>query len=118
MLLKRPIRRRGGPPLEVLSMFRAWLIQVPAGSYQFAVRVEQPPQMDLWEQPPEIGQITETFFTVLNAATADPERQLQNVVPDEGYRDVFLSLSRNLAPTGKSYEWVEYAMGEIRLNPL
>ena len=39
MLLQRPLRKRGGPESGIQSMFRPWLSQVPAGSYQFAIRV-------------------------------------------------------------------------------
>ena len=86
-------------------MFRPWLFQAPAGSYQFAVRVQEPAQMGLWEsERPKIDQITDKFFQVLRASATDPERQLEAVVPDKEYREAFLNLSRNLAPTGKTFE--------------
>ena len=34
MLLDRPFRKRGGPPADIQSMFRPWLFQAAAGSYQ------------------------------------------------------------------------------------
>ncbi len=111
MLLQRPLRKHGGPTLEVQSMFRPWLFQAPAGSYQFAVRVEAPRQYKLYEEhgQPKIEQVTDTFFRVLRATADDPEEDLPNVVPDEEYRKVFLNLSRNLAPspTGKVFERLE-----------
>ncbi|HEV3110384.1 MAG TPA: hypothetical protein VGY99_07805 [Candidatus Binataceae bacterium] len=111
MLLRRPLRKRGGPKLDVQSMFRPWLFQAPAGSYQFAVRVEEPRQRELWEQPekPKIEEVTETFFRVLRATADDPENDLLNVVPDKEYREAFLNLSRNLAPspTAKSFDRLE-----------
>jgi hypothetical protein len=100
MLLRRPLRKRGGPKLDVQSMFRPWLFQAPAGSYQFAVRVEEPRQRELWEQPekPKIEEVTETFFRVLRATADDPENDLLNVVPDKEYREAFLvSQSSTLA---------------------
>lgn len=111
MLLHRPLRKHGGPKLDVQSMFRPWLFQAPAGSYQFAVRVEEPRQRELWERPekPKIEEVTETFFRVLRASADDPENDLPNVVPNKEYREAFLNLSRNLAPspTAKSFERLE-----------
>jgi len=108
MLLARPFRRHGAPALDIQSMFRPWLFQAPAGSYQFAVRVQEPAQRELWEADrPRIDAVTATFFNVLRAAASDPETDLPTVVPDREYREAFLSLSRNLAPTGKTFERLE-----------
>lgn len=108
MLLQRPFRRHGGPASDIQAMFRPWLFHAPAGSYQFAVRVQEPEQRDLWEvERPQVERVTETFFKVLRASATDPEAELASVVPDRQYREAFLSLSRNLAPTGKTFEWLE-----------
>lgn len=110
LLMGRPLRRRGGPALEVQSLIRPWLFHAPAGSYQFAVRVEEPKQFELFApvDRPRPDQITSTFFSVLRASSSDdPERELATVVPDSGYREAFASLSRNLAPAGKTFERLE-----------
>ncbi len=108
MLLERPFRRRGGPSNEILSMFRPWLFQAPAGSYQFAVRVQEPEQQEMWDaRRPRVQRVTRTFFDVLRASANDPDADLAAIVPDREYREAFLSLSRNLAPTGKAFEWLE-----------
>lgn len=108
MLLGRQFRRHGGPPADIQSMFRPWLFQAPAGSYQFAVRVQEPAQRDLWETDrPKIDQITHKFFEVLHASATDPEVQLEAIVPNKEYREAFLNLSRNLAPTGKTFEQLD-----------
>lgn len=105
MLLGREFRLRGGPAADIQSMFKPWLFQAPAGSYQFAVRVQEPVQMELWESDrPKIEQITGTFLQILHASATDPDTLLETVVPDKRYRDAFLNLSRNLAPTGRSFE--------------
>jgi hypothetical protein len=89
-------------------MFKPWLFQAPAGSYQFAVRVQEPEQREFWEaERPRLERVTATFFGVLRASATDPETQLQSPVPDRQYREAFLSLSRNLAPTGKTFERLE-----------
>ena len=108
MLLQRPFRRHGGPEADILSMFRPWLFQAPAGSYQFAVRVQEPEQRDLWEaERPQLERVTATFFGVLRASATDPEADLASIVPNSQYREAFLTLSRNLAPTGKTFERLE-----------
>ncbi|MCC7054226.1 MAG: hypothetical protein IT355_13250 [Gemmatimonadaceae bacterium] len=107
MLLDQPLRRRGDPSQEVQGYCRPWLFQAPPGSYQFAVRVQEPPQGDLFAaQRPKIEQVATTFLEIVRASAIDPE-SLSTVVPDAGYRDVFLKLARNLAPTGKSYEQID-----------
>ncbi|MEK7407376.1 MAG: hypothetical protein AAB225_20055 [Acidobacteriota bacterium] len=108
MLLERPFRRRGAPALDIQSLFRPWLFQAPAGSYQFAVRVQEPKQRDLWEADrPKVERVTATFFDVLRASASDPVGELAAVVQDTQYREAFLSLSRNLAPTGKTFDLLE-----------
>lgn len=111
MLLERPFRKRGEAETEIQSMFRPWLFQAPAGSYQFAVRLEEPKQRALWDQPnkPRVDQVTTTFFRILRASASDPGGELPAVVPNEQYRKAFLKLSRNLAPSrrGKTFERLE-----------
>lgn len=105
MLLGREFRRRGAPAADIQAMFKPWLFQAPAGSYQFAVRVQEPAQMELWESDrPKIDQITRTFLQILHASATDPDAALEAVVPDKQYRDAFLNLSRNLAPNGRSFD--------------
>jgi hypothetical protein len=107
MLLDQPLRRRGDPSADVQAYCRPWLFQAPPGSYQFAVRVQEPPQRELFAaQRPRIEQVATTFLEIVRASATDPEA-LSTVVPDAGYRDVFLKLARNLAPTGKSYERID-----------
>jgi hypothetical protein len=108
MLLDRPFRRRGEPTSDVQSMFRPWLFQAPAGSYQFAVRMQRPEQLQLWEENrPKLEQVTETFFRVLRASATDPDAELKAVVPDVNYRAAFLNLARNLSPSGKIFDRLE-----------
>jgi hypothetical protein len=119
MLLGRPFRKRGGPPTDLISMFRPWLFQAPAGSYQFAVRMQEPEQRVLWEfDRPRIEHVTSTFFRVLSASASRPEVELAKVVPDEQYRRAFLGLSRNLAPAGKTFSRLEVRDASTPSEPL
>jgi hypothetical protein len=119
MLLDRPFRRRGEPTSDVQSMFRPWLFQAPAGSYQFAVRMQEPEQMRLWEENrPKLEQVTETFFRVLRASANDPDTELKAVVPDADYRAAFLNLARNLSPSGKTFDRLEVRDASAPGEPL
>lgn len=107
-LLNRPFRSRGAPVADVQEMFRPWLFQAPAGSYQFAVRVQEPLQQGLWEaERPTVERVTATFLRVLRAAADDPSSGMSQVVENAEYRGAFLNLTRNLAPTGKTFERLE-----------
>jgi hypothetical protein len=108
LLLGYPFRKRGVPSPEIQEQFRPWLFQAPAGSYQFSVRVEKPKQMSLFpEATPSVNSITTTFLDILRASADDPEKELAKIVPNKEYRDIFLKLTRNLAPTGKVFGRME-----------
>ena len=108
MQMNRPFRRRGAPAGEIQEQFRPWLFQAEPGSYQFAVRVQKPAQIPLFpDGAPEIEEVTGKFFEILEAAAKKSHEDLLNIVPDKDYRESFLKLTRNLAPTGKSFETLE-----------
>lgn len=115
LLLGRPLRQRGQPSAEIQDRFRPWLLQASPGSYQFAVRIEQSQQLALF---PEIelreDEIATKFLEIVGAAVQDPEGAFQKVVPDVDYRKTFLTMTRNLAPTGKSYKRLEMSPGDDR----
>src|SRR5262249_19175220 len=57
---------------------------------------------------------------VLRAAANDPETDLPRVVADEQYRDAFLNISRNLAPspTRKTFERLEIRDASEPFDPI
>lgn len=103
---KMPLRTRGAPIREIQEAGRPWLFQAPPGSYQFSVAIQEPVQKDFFEgiDPSEIA---ERFLDILRAASSDDPSHLENLVPDEGYRSTYLKLTRNLAPSGKTFENLE-----------
>lgn len=110
LMMDLPLRLRGGPSYEIQQLFRPWLFQAPAHSYQFAVRLESPKQMELGIVPqklPPVDEVTRKFVEIINSAAFDPEGSLVSAVPDEGYRGAFLKLARNLTPTGKAFSELE-----------
>lgn len=125
-LMHKPLRVRGGPTPEVQQLFRPWLFQAPTGSYQFAVRLESPKQMEFGivaSAVPPVEEVTRAFIEIVNATAADPEAELAAQVSDSGYRNAFLKLTRNLAPTGKSFTELEIrssikpALGSVMFAP-
>jgi hypothetical protein len=103
-----PHRRTGSPSQEIQEMFRPWLFQTAAGSYQFAVAVQESRQPDFFQAgEPTSADVADRFLKILRASAEDPEEALPEVVPDESYRSTFLKLTRNLAPTGKTFSQLE-----------
>lgn len=112
-LLDLPLRTRGNPSQDVKNQCDPWLLQAPAGSYQFAVRVrrhqEQLPIPGLPDFDLRVEQITRKFLEVVRATAQGSEEELTEIVPKEEYREAFLKLTRELAPplTGKAFNQIE-----------
>jgi hypothetical protein len=115
------LRVRGGPARDSQEGCRPWLFQAAPGSYQFSVAIQEVKQLDLFKEDPRPDLVAHQFLEILKATASDDLQQLQTVVPKADYRDVFLKLSRNLAPTGKTFGSIEIraATGEtpIALTP-
>lgn len=108
LLYGLPYRQRGQPSPELREMCRPWLFQALPGSYQFAVAVQEPAQQDLFPvKRPKAVEVASQFLEILKASVEDPEKALPQIVPDAEYRTTFLKLTRNLAPTGKSFQAME-----------
>jgi hypothetical protein len=87
---------------------RPWFFQAPAGSYQFAVAIQEPRQGKLFgDDLPDPSTLTSTFLAILRASSEDPAGALNEIVPNDEYRTTFLKLTRNLAPTGKLFGRME-----------
>lgn len=109
------LRRRGRPTKELQESCRPWLFQSAPGSYQFSVAIQKPSQQDFFKQDLEPEQVASHFLQIVSASSTGNSEELAKVVPDEGYRNTFLKLTRNLAPTGKNFERIEFrSSGEIR----
>lgn len=103
-MLGRPFREQGAPDEFIQQHYEPWLFHAPAGSYQFAVRVQAPLQPQLFEdQNSDITQVTNELINIIRACAEDPDGKLVHLVPNERYRDTFIKLTRNLTPTGKTY---------------
>jgi hypothetical protein len=102
-----PLRVRGKASQEVRDYCRPWLFQAPAGSYQFAVAIEGPPQVDFFKSHVAPLEITDKLLDIVQASASGSDDQLEKAIKDEDYRATFVKLTRSLAPTGRSYERVK-----------
>ena len=72
--------------------------------------------MDLFKEAgPDAQHIADRFLAILRATSQDPVHALPHIIPEQDYRNTFLKLTRNLAPTGKNAQEIELrGAGEIR----
>jgi hypothetical protein len=113
-----PHRRHGGPAQEIREACRPWLFQTQPGSYQFSVAIQEPRQPDFFKDTgPRPEQVAEHFMSVLKASSEDPVGTLPELIPAEDYRNTFLKLARNLAPTEKSFGAIEIR-GSREMSPV
>jgi hypothetical protein len=106
-----PIRLRGGPPRDIQEACRPWIFQAVPGSYQFSVAIQERKQLELFDADPRPDLVAHQFLEILRATASEDSHQLESVVPKAEYRNVFLKLSRNLAPTGKTFGSIELRAG-------
>jgi len=100
-------RRAGKPARELQEACRPWLFQAAPGSYQFSVAIQKPAQIDLFRSEIEPSRIASYFLDVVGASASEDVHRMEALVPDSTYRNTFLKLTRNLAPTGKTFEQIE-----------
>ena len=114
-------RKRGQPSKQIQEICRPWLFQAAAGSYQFAVAVQEKSQLEMFDNPLSTDRVADCFLSVLRAGIGDPDDGLSEIVPDQEYRSTFLKLTRNLAPRGRGCERVEIRSADdsdaVRLDP-
>ena len=98
-------RARGAPSKRIRENCQPWLIQAPLGSYQFAVAIQQGDNEDMFGPPGEV--VADFLFSILRLGSDGSDEDFSGVVPDARYRETFLKLARNLAPSGKVFDTLE-----------
>lgn len=108
MLKGMPHRTKGPVAKDIQDRYKPWLFQTVPGSYQFIVAVQKPRQQELFPTgDPEPELLTETFLSIVRAGASDA-LALEQVVPDPAYRKTLLKLTQSLAPTGKTFDSIEF----------
>jgi hypothetical protein len=97
-----PLRIRGAPPSELQQLIQARATEAVVGSFRMEIRLTEPAQEDLFAPAPvkaeAVGDAVFEFFERLNAGTRE---DLEEFVPDPGYRKALLELSKAVAPSGR-----------------
>lgn len=109
-----PLRRRGVPKDDVRRLVEARVTQPTAGSFRFSVKLVEPVQVPLFDDPvrPPVSAavVGDTLFDLARHAVSpvdDGGAALRAVVPDEEYRATLLGLLRNIVPSNASLSEVE-----------
>lgn len=113
-LAQLPLRTKGPADPAVREGLDVVVSQPAAGSYRFTVQFSMPShQMGMFEDqtPIDPGRLGDTFGDILSRASSLRPESLNEVVPDEGYRDAFFKLVRNLVPDGRDLTEIEVVGG-------
>jgi hypothetical protein len=115
-----PFQGRGARAKLLEELCRPWIFQMPAGSYQFAIAIEEVQQLDFFRHGILPEQVADKFIEVLGAAVNSDPVKLEDLVPDKQYRRSFVQLARRLSPTDGSYERIRVssptATTEVRID--
>jgi hypothetical protein len=65
-------------------------------------------QADFFKAEVAPSRIAQHFLEIVSASAGENIEELESIVPNEEYRRTFLKLARNLAPTGKKFEKIEF----------
>jgi hypothetical protein len=67
--------------------------------------------MDFFRTDVRPDLVAHQFLTILKATASEDVQEIETAVQKPEYRKVFLKLSRNLAPTGKTFSSIELRAG-------
>ena len=109
---ERPFRQQGTVPEEVTQLYTPLVGAASIGSYRFQLHIQSPLQPRLFFiGGPAItaDHVADAFFTVLRLTASDLRPELDERVPDRLYRETFMKLVRNFAPSGRELREIEIA---------
>ena len=110
---KRPFRLSGPPPTDVTRLAQPYLGVASPGSYKVQLHIQSPIQPTLFPldggSPPSGDEITDTLLNILRVTSAGEPEALAERVPDMLYRDIFVKLVRNLAPSGTGLDEMQFS---------
>ena len=101
-------RTAGRASPDTLHRFRPWVLQAPAGSYQFDVAVQPPAQPELMPSHQVSAEaVVQSSAEILAAAAQSPDAVLPEIVPDIDYRRSFLKTVKALIPDDHGFRRLE-----------
>lgn len=106
--LSADYRTGGKASPDALRQFRPWILQAPAGSYQFDVAVQPPEQRELMPAHEASAEsVVQSAADILAAAAQTPDAGLREIVPDPDYRRAFLKIAKDLMPDDHGFRRLE-----------
>lgn len=117
---KRTHRRSGPPPKDLTNLFEPWLLQEPAGSFQFSVAVKTTTQIELFDSAhPATTEVAQAFLEIVRTIGTDETGDAtKDLIPEDDYRSTFRKLVRNLTPTGNQFDALNIAGKDLDVEPL
>ncbi len=106
--LRVPYRSSGAPSPTTIGSFRPWIVQAPAGSFQFDIAIQPSVQGELipvYDVSPEA--VVQSSAEILAAASQSPDARLPEIVPGADYRRSFLKITKDLIPDGQGFRRLE-----------
>jgi hypothetical protein len=70
--------------------------------------------LELFSDDPRPDRVAHQFLEILKATASEDTQQLESVGPTPEYQNVFLRLSRNLAPTENTFGTIEQGSAGLR----
>lgn len=107
--LGMPYRSRGAAPKEITDDYQPWILQSSPGSFRFGVTLRGPTQLKMplgAEIRPSPAHVVTRALQIVDAGVTSPEGEFLELVRRE-YRRGFLTLARDLSPSGAYHELVE-----------
>lgn len=105
-----PYRFRGGPSRALNSEYQPWILQATPGSFRFGVTLKGPEQLRLQlgdEHRPSPAQVVTRALEIVAASVNSPSGEFLQLISDSEYRRGFLTLARDLSPSGTHHQLLE-----------
>ncbi|WP_206955028.1 hypothetical protein [Trinickia acidisoli] len=111
--------RKGPPTKDVSQLFQSWLLQDVPGSFQFSVAIKASTQLEMFEkQNPGASDVARQFLNIVQTISTDETGDATKVlISDDAYRTTFRKLVRNLSPTGREFESLEFRSAGVEDAP-
>lgn len=101
----RPFREAGRPKKSILETFEMYISTPRAASFAVTLKLGQTQQLNI----PEVdiaAQTVEDVVKGLDAYSRDAITELEDLIPDQMYRENFVAIADSLAPDGKDIKTV------------
>lgn len=106
---KYKLRTAGPPPAAVQELVQARASLPTSGSYRFVMKLTEPLEPKLFPDSLDIDAVASLLTEVVRMTAEGESERLKVMVPDAGYRQTFIKLTRNFLPSGKRLREIDIA---------